>query len=114
MITDLLDGLSIATGLEIEENDYGGDAEEYIVYDFSDERGGLFGDDRAQTVETSIQLRVRLFKETDYYETKGKIWDYLEEYDFYNLSFDNYCLKEDGKVFRYLVFECSYVEQRGE
>lgn len=114
MITDLLDGLTRETGLEIEENDYGGDEEEYIVYDFSDERGGLFGDDRALTVESTIQLRVRLLKETDYYEIKGAIWDYLEENGFYDLSFDNYCEKEDGKVFRYLIFECSYVEQKGE
>lgn len=114
MITDLLDGLTVATGLEIEENDYGGDEQEYIVYDYTDSRGGLFGDDWAQTVETTIQLRVRLHKETDYYELKETIWDYLEEYDFYDLSFDNYCEKEDGDVFRYLIFECSYTEQRGE
>lgn len=114
MITDKLAALEDLTGLPVEENDYGGDEEEYIVWDIADEHGSLYGDDRAQMIESSLQMRVRLRKQTDYYPVKEQIREYLEAEDFYDVSFENYCEKEDGYIFRYLVFEFNYTEMKGE
>lgn len=114
MITDKLAELEELTGLPVEENDYGGDDEEYIVWDVADERGGLYGDNRAQTLETNLQMRVRLHKNTDYYPIKEKILGHLENEGFYGISFDNYCEKEDGYIFRYLIFEFNFTELKGE
>lgn len=114
MITDKLAGLETLTGLPVEENDYGGDEQEYVVWDVADERGGLFGNDRAQMLETNLQMRVRLQKETDYYPIKEQIQKYLEEEGFYGISFENNCEKESGNIFRYLIFEFNYAELKGE
>lgn len=114
MITDKLAELEELTGLPVEENDYGGTEEEYIVWDIADERGGLFGDDSPQMIESNIQMRVRLRKQTDYYPIKERIREYLEAEGFYGISFENYCEKEDGYLFRYLIFEFDSTELKGE
>ncbi len=107
-------GLEAVTGLPVEEGDYGGDAKEYIVYDYADQRGGLFGDDRAVTIESEMQIRVVLKKQTEYDDIKDNIWEYLEDQDFDDISFESYCQRETDGMYRYLIFDCSYTEQRGE
>ena len=117
-VNSIMLGLADVTGLEVEEDSYTGNASEYIIFNYADERGELFGNDTMLTETASMIINITLIKykrdsdETDYQSIKKAVRDYLLSNDAYDVSSSVYTEKlSDYDEARHLVFECKFTKE---
>jgi hypothetical protein len=120
-INGIMLGLEDVTGLEVEEDSYTGKADEYIVFNYADVRGSVFGDDEELLETASMIINVNLIKckrgaeETNYHAIRRAIKSYLQKHDAYDISYSVYSEKtSDQDEIRHLVFECKFTKEEEE
>ncbi len=117
-INSIMLGLEGVTGLEVEEDSYTGDKDEYIVFDYADVRGELFGDNESIIETASMIINITLIKrkpgksETNYHGIAVNVARYLAEYDASGISYGVFSEKlTDQDEVRHLVFECKFTKE---
>lgn len=83
---------------------YGGGEEEYFTFNYSSDRGELFGDCEPNEVVVSVQIHYFLPMDKDYLEMKKKIRKSLFDSGFTYPEVTN-LTEPDGNI-RHLIFEC--------
>lgn len=92
-------------GLEVTPDFFGGGAEEYFTFNYSDDRASDFGDDRPTHTVAYMQIHYFCPVKKDYLEIKKKVRKALLDAGFtYPTVTDATSLGDDE---RHLVFECS-------
>lgn len=115
-LNEKLNALLGKTGLEIEQDEYTGKKDQYIIYTYENERPGSFGDNSPTSDTAYVQIQLITPKNFNYFELKTKIRNLLEDADFLVLSTRSFL----GSVYtgtekiRQTVFEVSYTEMRME
>ena len=66
------------TGLNVSPDIYSGNEESYIVYNYTDERPVLFGDDSVEADQATVQVNLYTPPKFNYMDLKHAIRDYLE------------------------------------
>lgn len=104
------------TGLEIEQDEYTGDEDKYIIFTYEDEKPELFSDNNVTEDTAYIQIQLITPKDFDYKALKDKIRNALEAADFFVTSIHSFL----GSVYvgtektRQTVFEINYTAFRTE
>lgn len=89
---------------------YKGPSDHYFVYNYADERGGIFSDDAPETVIASVQVHYYLPKDENFIKTKNRIRRALFRQGFTWPEVTS--IIEDKK--RHLTFECDIEEEELE
>ena len=117
-INSIMLGLEGVTGLEVEEDSYTGTEDEYIVFDYADVRGELFGDNETLIETASMIINITLIKrkpgknETNYQGLAVDVARYLAENDAIGVSYSVFSEKlSDEDEVRHLVFECKFTKE---
>lgn len=120
-INAIMLGLEAVTDLEVEEDSYTGDNHEYIVFNYADVRGEVFGDDVELLETANMIINVSLIKtmngaaETNYHTIRRAIKAYLQSNDAYDISYSVFTEKlSDQDEIRHLVFECKFTKEEEE
>ena len=98
------------TDLEIEQDEYTGDEDRYIIYVYEDEAPESFGDNRVTADTVYLQIQLITPKDFEYNSLKNRIRDALRAADFYVTSIRSFL----GSVYvgtekiRQTVFEVNY------
>lgn len=113
-INPLLKSTLLFTGLPVEQDEYTGKKDRYIIFSYEDEIPLCFGDNRPGAYEALIHLQLITPKSFDYLSLKDEIRDKLEEAGFSVSSVtsflgDKYMGTEKT---RQTVYEISYTEGR--
>lgn len=105
--------LSQIVNLPVEEDEYEGNASEYVVFNYSDERSTEFGDDNPLINTASMMIKAVLKKNTDYFIIKDKIWEYLLSIGAYDITFQTYLERiSNDKKMRNLIFDYKITKER--
>lgn len=100
------------TGLEVEEDDYSGDKDEYIVFTYADERYTEYGDDIPIAETADVMLKCVLKKSRNYFAMKEDIKKFLVEAGAYQITSNSYCeVTADKKVYRNLIIEFKMTQE---
>lgn len=102
--------LKNVTGLDVAPDKYHGNNEEYITFNYADERGELFAEDDVLYDIASMQVHVFLKESANYLAMKKKVKDYLESIDAYGTSVTT--IFEDDTRKRHMIFEFDYSKER--
>lgn len=103
-------------GLPVEQDEYTGKEEKYIIFTFEDERPESYADNRPTADTAYIQVQLITPKNFNYFDLKKKIRNLLEGADFIVSSTRSFL----GDVYmgtektRQTVFSVKYTEQRME
>lgn len=103
-------------GLPVEQDEYTGKEEKYIIFTFEDERPEAYADNRPAADTAYIQVQLITPKNFNYFDLKKKIRNLLEGADFLVASIRSFL----GDVYmgtektRQTVFSVKYTEQRLE
>lgn len=105
--------LADITNLPVEEDEYEGTAEEYIIFNYADEKSIRHGNDIPLINEADMTVKAVLKKSTNYFQTKDKIWEYLIECGAYDITFQTYLESITGnKKKRNLIFDFKIMKER--
>lgn len=105
-----------AAGLPVEQDEYTGKEEKYIIFAFEDERPEAYADNRPTADTVYIQVQLITPKKFNYFDLKKKIRNSLEGADFIVSSIRSFL----GDVYmgtektRQTVFSVKYTEGRKE
>lgn len=105
-----------ATGLPVEQDEYEGKENKYIIFIFEDETPAAHADNRVTADTVYIQVQLITPKNYNYYPLKKQIRNLLEDADFFVTSIGSFL----GDVYhgtektRQTVFYANYTEQRKE
>jgi len=92
-------------GLPVSEDTYKGKLQEYIVFNYADERDDQYADDEAQTDITWIQIHYFSKADTEIVQkNKQKIRGLLRLAEFYNFSTQQFYEKDAENT--HVVIEC--------
>lgn len=105
-VNDKLMALQELTGIEVQQNIYDGEANEWITFVYADERSSSFADDMPET--DIVYPMIHLYTKRDFSDLKETIKAYLEREGFDDISIQSYY--EDG--WNNVVFECEYTQGR--
>lgn len=108
--------LATATGLEVEQDEYEGKDDKYIIFVYSDERPDAYADNKPTADVAYMQIQLITPKSFNYLELKKIIRDTLEDNNFIVSSISSML---GNKMFgtekiRQTIFECVYAESRKE
>ncbi len=106
--------LGKALGYPVEQDEYEGIGERYIVYTYEDERGSLWGDDREVAVTTWVQVSLFIPKTDDYDADKRKMKRILEAEGFQVESVQVWVEHLSGRKVRRITFSVNITEAREE
>ena len=111
-VTDLL----AATGLPVDQDEYEGKKDKYIIFTFPDERPGAYADNRPTADPVYIQVQLITPKNFNYFDLKKKIRNLLEGADFSVTSIRSFLgdTYQGTEKTRQTVFEVTYTEGRME
>lgn len=108
--------LGEATGLPVEQDQYDGTSDKYILFIYEDERPVHHGDNEVLIDETDLQIQLFTPKEFDYLELKKVIRNTLEKAGFTVSSIRSFL--GDGltgtEKTRQTIFSVSWLEGRME
>ncbi len=113
-LSERLITLLAETGLPVDQDEYEGEDEKYIIFTFADETPGVYADNRPTVDIVYIQVQLVTPKGFNYYELKKKIRNLLEGADFTVSSIRSFL----GSVYvgtekiRQTVFSVTYTEGR--
>lgn len=101
------------TSLPVEEDEYEGTAQEYIIFNYADESSIEFGNDIPLINEADMTVKAVLNKSTNYFQIKDKIWEYLISCEAYDINFMTYLESITGnKKKRNLIFDFKLMKER--
>lgn len=109
-VNPILLKLETKTGLPVYLDTKRGQAEEYITFNYADERDVLFGDDKPIEESADMQVHVFVKETTDYMDVKKIIKQYLVDIGACGIS--STCNYEDETKKRHLIFEFEISEER--
>lgn len=113
-LNEMLKNLLSRTGLPVEQDEYIGPEEIYIIFVYEDERPEAHADNRPTADTAWLQVQLITPKNYNYFSLKKKIRDLLEEAGFFVTSTRSFL----GDVYhgtektRQTVFEVTYTESR--
>lgn len=108
--------LTSATGLDVDQDEYDGKNDKYIIFVYSDERPDAFADNKPTADVAYMQIQLITPKSFNYLELKKIIRDTLEDNDFIVSSISSLLGNElfGTEKIRQTIFECEYAESRRE
>lgn len=83
---------------------FGGENEEYVTFNYTDDRAVIYGDNRPIEVKAEMQIHYFLPADKDYLEIKKKMRNALFLAGFTYPSAT--VLLEHGNTVRHIIFEC--------
>lgn len=100
-------------GIEVEQDEYSGTNGIYFVFQYEDERGTLFGDNKPLEDTCYIQLKLYTPKDFNYFELKKMTRDYFESSGFFISSIFTYLEKVtiNAEKMRCTVFKLEYTDE---
>ena len=111
-----IQALETITGLPVSPDIYTGDADKYIVYNYTDERPVLWGDDEPLEDQAIIQVNLFTPPKFNYMSLKHQIRDYLEslgETDDINSWLETFTAKNNLEVtIRHTTFSVIITKER--
>ena len=90
-------------GIPITADFFGEGNEEYITFNYADDRAEVFGDDQPLNAVAYMQIHYFLPAAKDYISTKKRIRKLLHEAGF---TYPEVTELTDGKTNRHIIFEC--------
>ena len=108
-VNPILLKLKEVTGFPVEPDLYTGDAERYIVFNYS-ETPSFCGDDAPVADTALIQVHLYLPYGENYMELKEKIRNFLEQNGFDDIEIQP--TVEPDMKYTHVIFECEYTEGR--
>lgn len=105
-----------ATGLPIEQDEYEGKKDKYIIFTYEDESPAAHADNAVTADTVYLQIQMIAPKEFNYFKFKKQIRSLLEGADFCVTSIRSFLgdVYQGTKKSRQTVFEVNYTEQRTE
>lgn len=100
--------LENVTGLPTYPDKNESKSDEYITFNYADERDVLFGDDKP--IEEAADMQVHVFVKCDYMDLKKKIKEFLINSGACGITFTSTYENETKK--RHLIFEFEISEER--
>jgi len=113
-LNELLIKLLSVTGLPVEQDEYDGDGDKYIVFIYEDEKPETYGDDEVTADTVYLQIQLITPKEFDYFSLKKQIRSLLEEADFIVTSIQSFLgdIYQGTEKVRQTIFQVKYTEGR--
>lgn len=113
-LTDILMAMEAVTGISVYQDIcIDEEADKYITYIYQDERPVLCGNNKVLADQCDIYVNLYTPLNFDYFETKKKIRDYLEENEFSVRSIGTGIENDtSGKKVRRTTFDCRYAAFR--
>lgn len=113
-LNELLIKLLSATGLPVEQDEYDGKSEKYIVFIYEDERPEAHGDNKVTADTAYLQIQLITPKKFNYFELKKQIRTLLEGADFSVSSVRSFLgdIYQGTEKTRQTVFEVEYTQGR--
>ena len=104
------------TGLPVEQDEYEGKENKYIIFTYEDEKPTEYADNKAYADTVYLQIQLITPKNFNYMKLKRKIRDLLEEADFSVTSIRSFLgsIYVGTEKIRQTVFEVEYTESRQE
>lgn len=115
-LNDLLVELLSATGLPVNQDEYEGEKDKYIIFVYEDENPACSADNGVTDDTAYLQIQLVTPKEFDYFDLKKEIRNLLEGADFCVTSIRSFL----GDVYmgtektRQTIFKATYTESREE
>lgn len=109
-INPLLIKLKEVTGLSVSPDVYRGSEEEYITFNYADERDILFADDKPIVEKADMQVHLFVLETTNYMDYKKKIKNYLLKIGACGISCS--CIYENDTKKKHVIFEFEISEGR--
>lgn len=111
----LKDTLNV-TGLAVEQDEYEGKADKYIIFTYADENPSFHANNKPQADTVYIQLQFITPKNFNYFELKDRIRNLLEKADFIVSSIHSFVgdKYQGTEKTRQTVYEISYTQGRTE
>lgn len=115
-LNSLLIELLGRTGLPVEQDEYSGKENKYILFVYADETPVQFGNDTVLADTAFLQIQLYTPKEFNYFALKKQIRNLLEGADFLVQSTRSFLGDEytGTEKIRHTVFEASYTAHRSE
>lgn len=103
-----------STGLPVEQDEYEGKAERYIVFSYEDERPAAHGDNHVTADTAFLQVQLITPKEFNYFSLKHEIRNLLEKADFCVTSIRSFLgnVHVGTEKVRQTIFQVEYTEGR--
>ena len=113
-LNELLKKLLSATGLPVEQDEYDGKEQKYILFIYEDEHPETFGDNQVLSDTVNLQIQLITPKNYNYFKLKKQIRDLLEGADFVVSSIRSFLgdIYQGTDKTRQTVFEVEYSEGR--
>ena len=113
-LNELLKTLLAPTGLPVEQDEYDGKEEKYIIFIYEDEHPEITGDNQVLSDTANIQVQLITPKNFNYFKLKKQIRDLLEGTDFVVSSIRSFLgdIYQGTNKTRQTVFEIEYNEGR--
>ena len=113
-LNELLKKLLSATGLPVEQDEYDGDDEKYIIFIYEDEKPEAYGDNKVTADTVYLQLQLITPKKLNYFSLKKKIRNLLEAADFSVKSIHSFLgdIYQGTEKVRQTIFQVEYTEGR--
>ena len=104
------------TGLPVEQDEYTGKSEKYIIFVYEDERPETHADNEVTSDTAYMQIQMITPKNFNYFDLKKKIRDLLERAGFFVTSIRSFLgdARQGTEKIRQTVFEVTYKESRME
>lgn len=110
-LSKVLKGLeSVLKGYEVADGKYTGKSDKWIVFNYTDQRSALEGDDDELALNTSITLNVYTPEDYSYLKDVRTIRKYLKENGGNGITYMNYVEDEIYKTsyMRHHIFEATF------
>lgn len=101
------------TGLPVEQDEYEGEEDKYIVFSYANESPALSGDDMTLVEQGDIHIQLVAPKKFNYFPMKKKIVELLEGAGFYVTDIQTILGDGNGiEKVRQIVFECVCIRDK--
>lgn len=113
-LNKMLIGLLQSTGLSVEQDEYDGKEEKYIIFSYEDEGPAAHGDNHVTADTAFLQVQLITPKEFNYFSLKHEIRSLLEAADFCVTSIRSFLgsVHVGTEKVRQTVFQVEYTEGR--
>ena len=113
-LNKLLKNLLGVTGLPVEQDEYTGENDKYIIFVYEDERPESHADNAVTADTVYIQVQLITPKNFNYFELKKKIRNSLEEADFSVTSIRSFLgdVASGTEKTRQTIFQTEYTQGR--
>lgn len=113
-LNEILKRLLSVTELPVEQDEYDGNEEKYIIFVYEDESPEMYGDNEVVADTVYLQIQLITPKNFNYFMLKKQIRNLLEEADFSVTSIRSYLgnVAQGTEKIRQTIFQVEYTEGR--